>query len=298
MGRHEALAFRLAARMSRPATTRLKVNPPLGTLPVLQYCSPEQLKIDEEYQRTLSAGASQSLIRRIAMHWDWGLCQPLFVARRGDGGLYVVDGQHRLEAARQRGDIWQLPCVVTSFATMADEAAAFVSLNQQRRPLTQLDLFKAALAGGDFEASQIAIAVHDAGLAIAPHTNVTAWKPNMVANIGGLQRCYRAHGLQVLTAALDVLAVSFRGEVIRYAGTIFPGIEAVVADELKLDPQFVDGRARILLIAMVSADEQADWYRCVSARTADVPTRRAAAAAVFRDAWAAWKADDARQAAA
>jgi hypothetical protein len=284
--------------VSRPATTRLKVNPPLGTLPVLQYCAPDQLKIDEEYQRTLSAGASQSLIRRIAMHWDWGLCQPLFVARRADSGLYVVDGQHRLEAARLRGDIWQLPCVVTSFATMADEAAAFVSLNQQRRPLTQLDLFKAALAGGDFEAAQIHVAVKDASLEIAPHTNASAWKPDVIANIGGLQRCYRVHGLQVLTISLGVLARSFRGEVIRYAGSIFPGIEGVVADELKADPSFADSRTLVLLVAMVSAEEQNEWYRQVSARTAEVPTRRAAAAAVFRDAWAAWKADDARAVAA
>jgi hypothetical protein len=101
--------------MSRPATTKLKVNPPLGSLPVLQYCSPDQLLIDESYQRSLEAANSQTLIRRIAMHWDWGLCQPLFVARRADGSLYVVDGQHRLEAAKLRGDIWQLPCVVTSF---------------------------------------------------------------------------------------------------------------------------------------------------------------------------------------
>jgi hypothetical protein len=286
------------AVVSRPATTRLKVNPPLGTLPVLQYCAPDQLKIDEEYQRTLSAGASQSLIRRIAMHWDWGLCQPLFVARRSDGGLYVVDGQHRLEAARLRGDIWQLPCVVTSFATMADEAAAFVSLNQQRRPLTQLDLFKAALAGGDFEAAQIHVAVKDASLEIAPHTNAGAWKPDVIANIGGLQRCYRVHGLQVLTIALGVLARSFRGEVIRYAGSIFPGIEGVVADELKADPSLAESRTLVLLVAMVSAEEQNEWYRQVSARTAEVPTRRAAAAAVFRDAWAAWKANDARAVAA
>ena len=41
--------------MSRPATSRLKVNPPLGQLPVLQYCSPDQLLIDEQYQRSLDA---------------------------------------------------------------------------------------------------------------------------------------------------------------------------------------------------------------------------------------------------
>jgi hypothetical protein len=143
-----------------------------------------------------------------------------------------------------------------------------------------------------FEAAQIGQAIASVDLSVAPHTNVTAWKPGMLANIGGLQRCYRVHGLQVLDGALGVLAVAFRGEVIRYAGSIFPGIEAIVADELKKDADFAQGRARVLLIAMVSADEQSDWYRRVSARTAEVPTRRAAAAAVFRDAWAEWHAAD------
>jgi hypothetical protein len=72
--------------MARPATARLKCNPPLGTLPVLQYCAPGQLLIDEAYQRGLDMPASQALIRRIAVHWDWGLCQPLFVARRPTSG--------------------------------------------------------------------------------------------------------------------------------------------------------------------------------------------------------------------
>jgi hypothetical protein len=49
--------------------------------------------------------ASQALIRQIARHWDWDLCLPLVVSRRADGSLYVIDGQHRLAAARIRGDI-------------------------------------------------------------------------------------------------------------------------------------------------------------------------------------------------
>jgi ParB-like chromosome segregation protein Spo0J len=71
------------------------------------------------------------------MFWDWSLCQPLAVAKRDDGGLMVVDGQHRLEAARLRGDIEDLPCVVTAYRNAGDEAAAFVALNQQRRPLAR-----------------------------------------------------------------------------------------------------------------------------------------------------------------
>jgi hypothetical protein len=273
--------------MARSATSRLKVNPPLGSLPVLQYCSPDQLLIDEAYQRSLEAANSQTLIRRIAMHWDWGLCQPLFVARRADAKLYVVDGQHRLEAAKLRGDIWQLPCVVTSFETSADEAAAFVALNQQRRPLSALDLFKAALAAGDFEASQILIAVEEASLSIATTSNNRDCAPGMIQNIAGLRNCYRVHGLQVLTAALDVLAQAYKGQVLRYAGTIFPGIVTIVADEMAADAGFVDGERFGLVTEMVGGAEQVEWYKDLQQLLSREPTlnRKTATEQVFRSAW-------------
>src|SRR5947207_2595614 len=102
--------------MASPAAARLKFNPPLGRMPVLQFCAPGELAVDASYQRGLEDTRSRDLIKRIAAHWNWDLCQPLVVARRQGGALYVIDGQHRLEAARQRGDIAQLPCVVLDYA--------------------------------------------------------------------------------------------------------------------------------------------------------------------------------------
>jgi hypothetical protein len=269
------------------------VNPVLGTLPVLQYCSPDQLQIDESYQRSLETGPSQALIRRIAMHWDWGLCQPLFVARRSDGEFYVVDGQHRLAAAKLRGDLWQLPCVVTSFATAAEEAAAFVALNQERRPLSRLEIFKAALAAGDFEASQIVIAAEDAGLHIASSTNLETGKPGGLSNVAGLQSCYRAHGLIALTNALKLLAGAYDGQVLRYAGTLFPGLAAIVAKETESDGSFADGEFFKLMIEMVAGATQSEWGKEINQAHADelASSRRAASVVVFERAWAECKAE-------
>jgi hypothetical protein len=271
--------------MSRAATTKLKVQPITGSLPVLQYCAPEQLLIDESYQRSLEVDNSQSLIRRIAMYWDWGLCQPLFVARRGDGGLYVVDGQHRLAAARLRGDIAQLPCVVSHFDSAEMEAAAFVALNQQRRPLNALDLFKAALAAGDMEASQIKLCLEDAGLKLSNHANTLLMKEGHVANVGGLQRCYRTYGIVVLGTSLKVLAAAYTKQVLRYAGSIFPGIVAVVAGELnnraaakELIPE---------LGAFVGSKPQIYWYKSFIQAVADDPnlSRPRAAEKILRGSW-------------
>jgi ParB-like chromosome segregation protein Spo0J len=101
------------------------------------------------------------------------LCQPLAVSRRPDGALTIVDGQHRASAAKLRGDIPHLPCVITSYANTGDEAAAFVALNQMRRPLSALDLFKAAVAAEDKEALLILGCLNAPDLSRSRHTRIT-----------------------------------------------------------------------------------------------------------------------------
>jgi hypothetical protein len=272
--------------MSRPATSRLKVNPPLGSLPVLQYCAPDQLRIDAAYQRSLETGPSQTLIRKIAMFWNWDLCQPLVVARRSDGGLYVVDGQHRLAGAKLRRDIAQLPCVVSTYATASDEAASFVALNQMRRPLSAVDIFKAALVAEDEEAVTILRALTDAGLRLAEHSNHTAWKPGMIANIGGIQRVYRRSGHNVVRVALSALAKAWPGLVLQYAGTVFPGFAAVALDEhrLRSDPATTIED----LAALAGRLSQMEWRLVASRAAAEAGgSTREGAEVAFRAAWRA-----------
>lgn len=273
--------------MSRPATSRLKVNPPLGVLPALQYLLPAQLEIDATYQRSLATGPSQSLIRKIAMFWNWDLCQPLVVSRRDDGRLYVIDGQHRLEAAKLRGDIAQLPAVVVQYSSAADEAASFVHLNQQRRPLNKLDVFKAAVASGDDEASAITTALTAAGLSIANTTNPDIWKPGQLVNIGGIERAWRVQGAEATASALGVLSAAFKGQRLRYAGTIFPGIAVVCADERK----YPSGRGANQFAQMLAAKPQVEWRSLIYAEHATSPnlSRREAAERTLRKAWADWR---------
>lgn len=277
--------------MRAPATDRLKINPPLGRMPTLQFCRPGELRIDSAYQRDVATGASRALIRRIAQHWNWDLCQPLVVARReGIAGdrLFVIDGQHRLEAARLRHDIDQLPCVIVSFADVADEAASFVHLNQQRRPLSKIDLFKAAIASGDGQASAIMAALADAGLSLAHHTNYTAWKPGMVANIGGIEAAWNRHGEPAVRAALRALAGGFPGQVLRYAGTLFPGIAAICADEMKGGDGFAENAELFeMLTEMLGAQSQHDWRTEIQRHKGENPLLRfdAASVAVLTAAW-------------
>lgn len=237
--------------------SRLKLNAPLGNMPVLQYVQPAQLQIDPTYQRSLQLSQSQSLIRKIAQHWNWDLCQPLVVSRRADGALYVIDGQHRLEAARLRGDIAQLPAVVLSYESAADEAASFVHLNQQRRPLGKVELFRAAVASGEEEAVAIAALIEGAGLSLAPHSNSTAWKPGQIANLSGIEETYRRYGEVVTSTALAVMRTAFAGQVLKYAGSLWPGIAALTADAEKGGR--ISTEAFEALVLLVGSKSQGDW---------------------------------------
>lgn len=65
------------------------------------------LLVNDDYQRTASA----SKILEIASEWSWIGCGVIIVAKR-DGSYWVIDGQHRVLAAKRRSDIKEMPCLV------------------------------------------------------------------------------------------------------------------------------------------------------------------------------------------
>lgn len=224
-----------------------------GMRPSLDFRPLHQLHVDPAYQRGVDSGQSQALIRRIAQHWDWGLCQPLAVAKRDDGSLWVVDGQHRLAAARLRSDIYDLPCVVSPSGGIRDEAASFVAMNRTRKPLTALELFRGAVASGDANALALMRVLSDVGFSLAPHLTAASWKPRQLGNVVPLQAALREHGEARLARALRILDAAFGDEVLRYGATLFPGIMHLVAMDLG------QGLDAGLLVAVLQGQTQAEW---------------------------------------
>jgi hypothetical protein len=259
------------------------MNPPLGSPPTLEWVPVGSIGVDPIYQRSTDNEQSQTLIRKIARFWDWHLCQPLALVKREDGSLWAVDGQHRLGAAKLRGDIPHLPCVIARYGNQADEAAAFVALNKQRRPLSPVDLFKAALAAGDPQADDIMRAIRGAQLTLAPHSNYTAWEPGQIFCVPGIQRAWRQHGEKVVRNALVALSCGFHGQVLRYAGLLLEGLYGFYAsDDAKagsFDPDmFVD---------VLNAGEQAEWV--ADARKVQVETNLSRAASMTEAMWRAYR---------
>lgn len=250
---------------------------------MLEWISPGDLNVDDEYQRSLESENSLTLIRRIAQFWDWGLCQPVNVARRADGSLWIVDGQHRRAAAVMRGDIPHLPCVVLTFMSKGEEAAAFVALNKQRRALNSVDVFKASLAAGDLDAKAIMEVITASGLSIAPHSNYVAWQPGMLYCIPTIQAGYRKHGRLVVSSALVAFSEAFAGQVLQYAGNLLTGLIAFYAAELREDAFDAD-----VFIDTLSLVSQAEWLRRARLRVVQTgQSLRDAMHAMFTDAYLA-----------
>lgn len=271
--------------------TKTAFNPPIGLMPALQYAPPDMLAIDAKYQRSIESRASQRLIANIAKNWDWSLCMPLVVARRPEQvQFFVIDGQHRLAAAKLRGDIQQLPCVILNYPTAESEAADFVALNTRRAPLNALDIFRAALASGDAEAAAIMAMIDAAGLVVARHNNTATWKPGWISHIPGIATAQKMHGDRVVRPALSILAQAWPDQVLHRAGTLWPGIVAIVAQEVASCVDEDDSAHLWPLVAdMLGTQTQSHWATAITRYGADheLP-RRAAVQQYLKREWATY----------
>jgi hypothetical protein len=104
----------------------------------------ELLQVSPAYQRNLIESKAVSM----ASAWSWFACGTIIVGKR-NGVFWVIDGQHRVAAAKRRSDIKTLPCLVFESASIAQEAQGFLDANTGRRPVFSTDKYRAALAADD-----------------------------------------------------------------------------------------------------------------------------------------------------
>ena len=259
---------------------REAMAPQAGNPPSIEWRAVGELSIDHDYQRTVMAPDSQDQIRRIALAWDWRLCGLLMVSRR-DGKLFVIDGQHRLEAARARGDIAHMPCVIAAFESQAAEAECFVAINSRRRPLSPVALFRAALAAQEPSAVSLDRILVSVGLGITAAADWRAWSNDQVPIIGLLRKYQDRFGDTLLTRALTVYAEGFRGSLRRHAGAILSAIVGLSRGGGQIDDD--------LLIGVLAGQDAISWeadFRDERLRTGN--SSSAAATEVLRRSY--WEA--------
>lgn len=122
-----------------------------------------QLWLDPSYQRP-----RQDNVELLVKFFEPLAFQRILVALRRTGGgirYYIVDGQQRTYAARDKGYI-NLPADVFESTGPKMEAAIFKWVNTLRKKMSPLDLFKAALRAGDQSAKEIEAVLKKQGLVV------------------------------------------------------------------------------------------------------------------------------------
>lgn len=228
-------------------------GPVNGVPPTLEWVAIERLNIDESYQRATDGPHSQKIITGMVRTWEWSLCQPLVVSRRGDGSLWVLDGQHRLAGARRRGDILHLPCVLLHGQDTGGEASAFVALNTRRQKLSQSDVFNGMLAAGDENAKSVQILLERTGWRIVRHTNTACYGPGELASAPMLVNALRVHGEAVVSNALASLREAYPDKPVRNGSTLLKALIAIYRDKE------LEGEDPDTFIEALGTVEPQDW---------------------------------------
>jgi len=117
---------------------------------IVDYVDFKSLSIDDQYQRPLNS----KLMQHLAKHFNWKLFGIPTVGRRRIGGLYIIDGHHRVEALHRRGFMGELLCLIVD-TTPEEEAEIFWQVQEYRRSIQPLERFKAKLFAHDCSAVEI-----------------------------------------------------------------------------------------------------------------------------------------------
>lgn len=136
-----AVTFGKTGKESKIGRYGWKVKDERGRLELL---NKNLLKAHPAYQRHLNITKA----RKLASAWSWIACGAICVGQRGDE-YWIIDGQHRVEAAKKRSDISLIPCIVFDTECVEQEAKGFLDANTTRNAVRIVDKFRANLACGE-----------------------------------------------------------------------------------------------------------------------------------------------------
>ncbi|MFN4017634.1 MAG: ParB N-terminal domain-containing protein [Reyranella sp.] len=238
---------KIVAAAAVPAP-QAKPKPPahstdLGGKPRVVWLDLALLTIDRTYQREISKmGAAH--VNRILLAFNWNHYQPIVVSERDDGTYAVIDGQHRLEAARKHPLIDSLPCYIIDAPDAAKQAAIFVAVNSRRIALTSLQQFHAAVAARQPEAMVAAGLCSDAGVTILKSPPSYDIPPRSVISPFTLLKMVRQVGRPSVATAIKILAETHPETLNAFRSPTIAALCRVIAD-----PKIDGARVRAVLAA-------------------------------------------------
>jgi len=167
----------------------------LGESQEFQMIPAANLRIDPRYQRELSYPHVRNIAKNLTMR-AFGV---LLVSRRDNGTMWVIDGQHRIEALKIKGMLSTLvPCHIYTGLSPEDEAVIF-EMQTRRLAITPVQRFKTRLFFQEPKAMEIEKILHRYGFQAGP----TA--PGNLPAVASVEKIYDRNGPERLDAILDLV---------------------------------------------------------------------------------------------
>lgn len=208
----------------------------LNTSGTEEWLRADTLTVDPAYQRA----ENDPKIRKIMREFNPDAIGVLYVSRRDDGTVVIIDGQQRRAAFLRMG--WgdqRLPCMVYSGLTQAEEASLWTDYNELRTKPTPLDRFRADLVAGDPDAVSVQQILDRHNLTFGTATTKRAY---VIRSVGAVRTVHQRAGTDVLDQTLDSLnrawpqsPDAFQGEFIQAVGAVYARFGSRIARNRLVD---------------------------------------------------------------
>lgn len=210
----------------------------------------EELPVNELFIAKYNRPVRNDVAKAWGNNFDMRLVGSIIVSHR-DGAYYIMDGQHRVQAAKIKG-VKTLPCIVHEKLTYQEEADLFVELNKQRHGLLVFDIFNGQREAGDMDAIEMQKAVESTGYAINRGSGTMK-----IQAIQVLMKIYKIDGPEMIADVLTVIKDAWGGEKTANSRLILLGLwrfmgvyknaygrQRLVSVLTKVKPGYVIGSAR------------------------------------------------------
>ena len=202
--------------------------PDPGELPVVDWVSKSIIDVDAAYQRPEDAARAEKIAR--AFSWSKFGAIVLVPNRETPDRYVVIDGQHRVAAAKLHPLVDNLPAVIMPSVTgTAAEATSFIGLNAERKSVNTLELFHARRAAGDEDVQTVDQVLARAGVTV-PRYPGAKYKPGETVAVGVIQALIGRRGAMRARQCLEVLA--------KAGCTPIAGNQIKAVEQLMFDPEF------------------------------------------------------------
>ena len=205
-----------------------------GEKPELRWLKIAELHIDQTYQRSIESRASQLLIKKIAANFRWRAFGTVLLCA-SEIGWMVLDGQHRIEAAKLVG-IEEVPAIIIGAATTQEQAIIFVEANRDRVAVNPFALHHAMLAAGDPDAIELNTVCLKHRISIPRYPVLSdKLKPGETLALGTIKMLGRKYTPRIADAAIGAIAAAYRKEPGALRAAFFVGAAKALGD--LVDPE-------------------------------------------------------------